>query len=60
MEKSFTEMGYKTAVKELSDFHDDFGLKAGDDDEEDEEEEEEDEEGYSDGSEGSEEDSEED
>jgi hypothetical protein len=58
MEKSFTEMGYKTAVKELSDFHDDFGLKAGDDDED--EEEEEDEEDYSDGSEGSEEDSEED
>lgn len=51
-------MGYKTAVKELSDFHDDFGLKAGDDDEY--EEEEEDEEDYSDGSEGSEEDSEED
>jgi len=33
MEKAFKTMGYKTQVKALSDFHDDYGLKAGDDDE---------------------------
>jgi ABC-type Zn2+ transport system substrate-binding protein/surface adhesin len=59
MDKSFQEMGYKTSVKELSDFHDDFGLKAGENDEEDDEDDEEDDEEYS-GSDDSDEDSEED
>jgi Zn-dependent M16 (insulinase) family peptidase len=59
MDKSFQEMGYKTSVKELSDFHDDFGLKAGENEEEDDEDDEEDDEEYS-GSDDSEEDSDED
>jgi len=45
MEKEFQEMGYKTQIKQLSDFHDDYGLESpdGEDDDgqgdEDEEEE---------------------
>ncbi|KAK2777752.1 zinc metalloprotease [Colletotrichum kahawae] len=49
IDKAFQEMGYKTQVKPLADFHDDYGFK-GDDDEDDEDDEDDDEEG--DGSEG--------
>lgn len=49
METAFKGMGYKVQTHELSHFHDDYGLKAGDDDDEEEEEEDEEE----DGSEGS-------
>lgn len=48
IDKAFKEMGYKTQVKPLADFHDDYGFK-GDDDEDDEDDEDDDEE---DGSEG--------
>ena len=50
LETAFKNMGYKVQTRELSYFHDDYGLKAGDDDEEDEEDDEED---FEDGSEGS-------
>ncbi|KAI1818095.1 Metalloenzyme, LuxS/M16 peptidase-like protein [Poronia punctata] len=46
LEKEFQEMGYKTQIKQLSDFHDDYGLQSPegeeDDDQGDEEEEEDD------------------
>lgn len=58
METAFKGMGYKVRTHELSYFHDDYGLKTGEDEEEDEEDEEEDEE--MEGSEESEEESEED
>ena len=32
METSFKDMGYKVRTMELSDFHDDYGLKVGDED----------------------------
>ena len=51
METAFKNLGYKVQTRELSYFHDDYGLKTGDDDEE--EDEEEDEEDFEDGSEGS-------
>jgi hypothetical protein len=35
MEKEFQEMGYKTQIKQLSDFHDDYGLKSPDDEDDD-------------------------
>lgn len=62
IETAFKGMGYKVQTQELSHFHDDYGLDAGDDeddededeDDEDEDEEDEDEEANSD--EGSEED----
>lgn len=59
METAFKGMGYKVQTQELSHFHDDYGLDAGDDEDddendEDEDDEDEDEEAYSD--EGSEED----
>ena len=50
MEKAFKVMGYKTQVKTLADYHDDYGLKGDDDDmadgdgEEDDEEDDDDEE----------------
>ncbi|PNY28790.1 Metalloenzyme, LuxS/M16 peptidase-like, metal-binding protein [Tolypocladium capitatum] len=50
METAFKGMGYKVQTRELSHFHDDYGLKAGDDDDDDEGDEDKDEE---DGSEGS-------
>lgn len=40
MEAAFKGMGYKTQTHELSYFHDDYGLKTGDDDDEEEEEDE--------------------
>ncbi|KAI0398328.1 Metalloenzyme, LuxS/M16 peptidase-like protein [Xylariaceae sp. FL0594] len=43
MEKEFQEMGYKTQIKQLSDFYDDYGLKAPDGEEDDDEDDEEDE-----------------
>jgi len=45
MEKTFREMGYKTQIKTLTDFYDDYGLEGGEhdgDEEEDEEDEDED------------------
>ena len=51
METAFKGMGYEVQTRELSYFHDDYGLKVGDDDNEDEEDE--DEEDESEGSEGS-------
>ena len=48
METAFQKMGYKVQTHELSHFHDDYGLKTGDDD--DEEDEEDDEEGSEGGS----------
>ncbi|KAK1253333.1 hypothetical protein MKX07_001410 [Trichoderma sp. CBMAI-0711] len=56
METAFKGMGYKVQTHELSHFHDDYGLDAGDDDEdeEDEDDEDEDEDDYED-EEGSEE-----
>lgn len=56
METAFKGMGYKVESHELSYFHDDYGLKAGD--EEVEEEEEEDEEDDEEGSENSDDDDE--
>merc|ERR1712000_453065 len=44
LEKMCKAVGYKVQVKELSDFHDDYGLSAGDDDDDDEEDEDEEEE----------------
>ncbi|KAL7893788.1 Metalloenzyme, LuxS/M16 peptidase-like protein [Trichoderma sp. SZMC 28014] len=66
METAFKGMGYKVQTQELSHFHDDYGLGAGDEeddedddeDEDDEDDDDEDEEAYSD--EGSEEDEDED
>jgi hypothetical protein len=58
METAFKGMGFEVQTHELSHFHDDYGLDAGDDedeDEDDEDDEDEDEEEYSD-EEGSEED----
>lgn len=45
METTFKAMGYKVQTHELSHFHDDYGLKAGEDEEDEEEEDDEDEEG---------------
>ncbi|KAK0383782.1 hypothetical protein NLU13_9693 [Sarocladium strictum] len=45
METAFKGMGYKVQTHELSHFHDDYGLKTGDDDDEDEEEDDEEEDG---------------
>lgn len=59
METAFKKMGYKVQTRELSYFHDDYGLKTGDDDDEDEEDDYEELDGES-GSEGSEDESEED
>ncbi|RYP42342.1 hypothetical protein DL767_000264 [Monosporascus sp. MG133] len=59
IEKELQEVGYKTQVKQLSDFYDAYGLEAGEDedgDEMDEEESEEDGSEDSDGSEGSDDD----
>ncbi|KAI1639667.1 zinc metalloprotease [Biscogniauxia mediterranea] len=53
MEKELQEMGYKTQVKQLSDFHDDYGLAAPGGEEEEEDEDEDDEEGSEEDSEGS-------
>lgn len=50
METAFRGMGYKVQTRELSYFHDDYGLKTGEDDEDEEEDEEEDGSGASDGS----------
>lgn len=44
METAFKGMGYKVQTHELSHFHDDYGLKTGDDDEDEEEDDEDDEE----------------
>ncbi|KAG6015823.1 hypothetical protein E4U43_004726, partial [Claviceps pusilla] len=52
METSFKAMGYKVQTRELSYFHDDYGLKGDEDDDEEEEDEDEDEEDEE-GSEGS-------
>lgn len=51
METAFKGMGYKVQTHELSYFHDDYGLKAGDEDEDEEEDEEDEDE--DEGSEGS-------
>ncbi|KAI1496796.1 zinc metalloprotease [Biscogniauxia marginata] len=53
MEKELQDMGYKTRVKQLADFHDDYGLEApgGEEDEEEDEDEDEDGSDYSDESE---------
>jgi hypothetical protein len=48
METTFKDMGYKVQTHELSYFHDDYGLKAGEDEEEEEDDEDEDEEGSED------------
>lgn len=55
METAFKGMGYKVQTHELSHFHDDYGLEAGDDeeDDEDDEDEEDDSEGDEDDSDGS-------
>lgn len=54
MEKELQEMGYKTQIKQLSDYHDDYGLESPDgEDDEDEDEDissDDDESGDSDGS----------
>ncbi len=50
MEAAFKKAGYKVQVRELSYFHDDYGLKAGEN-EEDEEDDSEDEDDEDDGSE---------
>ena len=42
MEKTFKEMGYKTQVKTLTDFYDDYGLEGGEHDSEEDEDEDED------------------
>lgn len=55
METAFKGMGYKVQAHELSHFHDDYGLKAGEEEEEEEEDEEDEED---DGSEGSDDDDE--
>lgn len=48
METAFKGVGYKVQTRELSHFHDDYGLEAGDDnDDEDDEDEEEEESGGS-------------
>ncbi|UKZ72749.1 hypothetical protein TrVFT333_000384 [Trichoderma virens FT-333] len=61
IETAFKGMGYKVQTHELSHFHDDYGLDAGDDEEEDEDEDDEDEdEDEFDDEEGSEEDEDED
>lgn len=46
MEASIKAMGYKVQMRELSDFHDDYGLEApeGDDEEDEDEDEDEDDE----------------
>ncbi|KAI1340894.1 Metalloenzyme, LuxS/M16 peptidase-like protein [Xylariaceae sp. FL0016] len=55
MEKELQDMGYKTQVKQLSDFYDAYGLEGDEDgDEEDEDDDDDDMEDGSDGSEGSE------
>lgn len=56
METAFRGMGYKVETRELSYFHDDYGLKTGEDDED----EEDDDELEGSGSDGSDDDSEED
>lgn len=43
MEKALKQMGYATQVKALSDFYEDYGLSAGDEDDEPEDDEDEDE-----------------
>ncbi|KFG81727.1 putative zinc metalloprotease [Metarhizium anisopliae] len=53
METAFKDMGYKVQTHELSYFHDDYGLKAGEEEEEEEEEEEDEEDEEDEGSEGS-------
>lgn len=45
METAFKGMGYKVQTRELSHFHDDYGLEVGEDDEDDEDDDEDDEEG---------------
>ncbi|KAL3959128.1 hypothetical protein ACCO45_007290 [Purpureocillium lilacinum] len=61
METAFKGMGYAVQTRELSHFHDDYGLEAGeDDDEEDDEDDEDDEEGSEDDDDDDEDDSEED
>lgn len=57
METSFKGMGYQVQTRELSHFHDDYGLQAGEDENEDEDEDEDDED--DDDEDGSDEDSEE-
>lgn len=42
METAFRGMGYKVETRELSYFHDDYGLKTGADDEEDDDDDDED------------------
>lgn len=49
LETAFKKMGYKVQTHELSHFHDDYGLKTGDD-EDDAEEDDDEEEDYEDGS----------
>lgn len=49
-EKELQEMGYKTQIKQLSDYHDDYGLESPDGDE-DEQDDDDDDEMDSDGSE---------
>lgn len=44
METAFKGMGYKVQSHELSHFHDDYGLKTGDDDDEDDDDDDEDDE----------------
>jgi hypothetical protein len=39
METAFKDMGYKVQTRELSYFHDDYGLEAGGDEDEDEDDE---------------------
>lgn len=62
METAFKGMGYAVQTRELSHFHDDYGLEAGEDDdeEEDDEDDEDDEEGSEDDDDDDEDDSEED
>lgn len=50
METAFKDMGYKVQTHELSYFHDDYGLKAGEEEEEEEEDEEDEEDEGSEGS----------
>jgi len=53
MEKTFKEMGYKTQIRTLTDFYDDYGLEGGEDDGEEDDEDEDEDEDMSDGDEGS-------
>lgn len=50
MEKELVEMGYKTQVKQLSDYYDDYGLESPDGEDDDHDDDDDDEDMESDGS----------